>query len=89
MIVDTIAKLEREDIKSIEAEKAAEDAWCDLVEQSSSETLLPLTSSWWTGDNIPGKKTQMLTYVGGIAKYEVQCREKLGKLEGFKVVSAA
>jgi hypothetical protein len=88
MVVDTIAKLEREKAKSIEAEKAAEDEWCTMVDAMAQHTLFPLTSSWWTGGNIPGKKPQMLTYVAGIDTYEATCREKLDSFSGFKVVTA-
>lgn len=88
MVVDTIAKLEKEKAKSIEAEKSAEDEWCSMVNAMAQHTLLPHTSSWWTGGNIPGRKDQMLTYVGGIDMYEAQCREKLDSFRGFKVVTA-
>ena len=88
MVVDTIAKLEKENAKSIEAEKAAEDEWCTMVDAMAQHTLFPLTSSWWTGGNIPGKKPQMLTYVAGIDTYEATCREKLDSFQGFKVVTA-
>jgi hypothetical protein len=88
MVVDTIAKAEKEKAKSIEPEKAAEDEWCTMVDAMAQHTLFPLTSSWWTGDNIPGKKRQLLTYVAGIDTYEVECRKKLDSFEGFKVVAA-
>jgi len=88
MVVDTIAKLEKENAKTIEAEQGAQNEWCDLVAKMADQTLFPLTSSWWTGGNIPGKKPQMLTYVAGIDTYEATCREKLQAFQGFKVVTA-
>ena len=48
-------------------------------------TLFPLTSSWWTGGNIPGKKAEPLTYIGGIDNYEKQCRATMDGWQGFEV----
>lgn len=72
-------------IKSIEALPAAEDEWAAYVDAQNANTLYPLTASWWTGANIPGKKTQMLTYLLGIPEYEREMRERLARLEGFDV----
>lgn len=88
MVVDTVAKLEKEKAKSIEAEKSAQDEWCAMVDAMAQHNLFPRTSSWWTGDNIPGRKPQLLIYVGGISAYEATCRKKLDSLQGFKVVTA-
>jgi hypothetical protein len=51
-------------------------------------TLYPFTNSWWNGSNIPGKKTQNMTYIGGIDNYEKQCREKMEGWKGFEIVAA-
>lgn len=72
-------------IKAIEALPEAEDEWARLVESQSEGTLFPLTESWWTGANIPGRKSQLLTYLDGMEKYEVDIRERLDRLEGFEV----
>lgn len=72
-------------IKSIEAMSQAEDEWAAYVEAQNAPTLFPLTASWWTGANIPGKKTQMLTYLKGLAEYEKEIRQRLDRLEGFEV----
>lgn len=85
MIMDTIKKLEAENIKSINPTDSAQEEWVDMVDKYSHATLFPLTNSWWTGGNIPGKKVQMLTYVLGIQQYEAQCREKMEQFEGFEV----
>jgi hypothetical protein len=83
MIVDQIAKAREEGIDVFECEKSAQDEWVGLVEMMTKNTLYPLTNSWWTGGNIPGKKVQMLTYVAGIETYEAQCRGKLAGWDGF------
>lgn len=85
MIMDTIKKLESEQIKSITPTDAAQEEWVEMVDQLASATLFPLTNSWWTGGNIPGKKVQLLTYVLGIQQYEATCRGNLQEFKGFDV----
>ncbi len=87
-VVETIAKLEKEHAKSIEPTRAAEEEWKKLIALHNENTLFPLTSSWWTGGNIPGKKAESLTYTAGIEQYEKQCRETLPEWKGFTVVTA-
>lgn len=72
-------------IRSIEALPEAEDEWAAYVEEQNAPTLFPLTESWWTGANIPGKKSQMLTYLNGLEQYEKESKERLDRLEGFAV----
>lgn len=85
MIMDTIRKLEAEHIQSITPTREAQEEWVEMVDKHNSGTLFPLTSSWWTGGNIPGKRVQMLTYILGIHQYEAQCRGMLQELKGFDV----
>ncbi|OAL39669.1 hypothetical protein AYO20_01066 [Fonsecaea nubica] len=87
-VVDAIDKLEKEGIETIEPTQEAQDAWGQMIHDMSMKTLFPLTNSWWTGGNIPGKKIQMLTYTNGIAQYEPQCRETLDGWKGFEIVKA-
>lgn len=72
-------------MKAIEALPEAEDEWARYVESQNAGTLFPLTESWWTGANIPGKKPQLLTYLGGLEMYESDIRTRLDRLEGFEV----
>jgi hypothetical protein len=87
-VCETIAKLEKEKAKSIEPLASAEEDWKSMIQAMNAPTLFPLTSSWWTGGNIPGKKAESLTYVLGIDRYEAQCRETLTDWKGFEVVAA-
>lgn len=87
-IVDAIAKLEEQHAKSIEPTQSAEKEWKTMIGAMNEKTLFPLTSSWWTGGNIPGKKAESLTYIGGINMYEKTCRETLDDWKGFHVVAA-
>lgn len=56
MIIDQIEKARKEGIEIFECEKSAQDEWVGLVEMMVKNTLYPLTNSWWTAANIPGKK---------------------------------
>lgn len=72
-------------IKSVEPTPEAEDQWEAYVDGQNAQTLMPLTESWWTGANIPGKKPQMLTYLKGLAAYEQEAQAKLEEWDGFDV----
>lgn len=85
MITDFISNLEFAKVKTIHPTSSAEDQWVGMVDEMAQYTLFPLTNSWWTGGNIPGKKPQMLTYVLGIQQYETTCREILDCMKGFEV----
>ena len=65
-IASLISSLHSKNIKSIQPTAAAQVEWQALIDMMNKHTLFPLTSSWWTGGNIPGKKAQMLTYPAGI-----------------------
>lgn len=85
MITDLIRTLEEKKVRTIEPKPEAQAQWVGMIDVMSDKTLFPLTNSWWTAANVPGKKVQMLTYIGGINTYEPMCREKLKDLEGFDV----
>ncbi|KAF5556060.1 cyclopentanone 1,2-monooxygenase [Fusarium napiforme] len=84
-VVSAIEKLEKEGVGSIEPSQQAQDSWVSMINEASGKTLYPLTASWWTASNVPGKKPQMLSYIGGIAQYEKQCRETLEEWKGFEI----
>jgi len=86
IVVDLIKKLGEEGVKSIEAQRSAEEQWKQAIQDANDKTLLPLTDSWYMGANIPGKKREQLNYLGGIAMYEQECRKALESLQGFTVV---
>ncbi|KAH6988314.1 hypothetical protein BKA56DRAFT_477622 [Ilyonectria sp. MPI-CAGE-AT-0026] len=88
-VVSAIEKLEAEKVKSIEPSSEAQTGWGDMINETASKTLFPLTNSWWNGGNIPGKKVQLLSYVGGIAEYEKQCLDTLADWKGFEIKSAS
>jgi cation diffusion facilitator CzcD-associated flavoprotein CzcO len=86
IVVDLIKRLQDEGIKSIEAQRSAEEKWKQAIQDANNKTLLPLTDSWYMGANIPGKTREQLNYLGGIEQYERECREALATLSGFDVI---
>lgn len=72
-------------IKSVEATAAAEDEWVEYISAQGANTLLSQTSSWWNAANGPNRKSQMLTYIYGIANYEKECLGRLDGWQGFDV----
>ena len=86
--MDAIVKLEKENVRSIEPLAESEKEWKDLINKMADMTLLPLTNSWWTGNNIPGRKAETLSYVGGLNNYEPQIRSHLDDWKGFEIIKA-
>ncbi|KAF2020086.1 cyclopentanone monooxygenase [Aaosphaeria arxii CBS 175.79] len=86
IIMDLLERLRGEGIKSIEARRDAEEKWKQAIQDANSQTLLPLTDSWYMGANIPGKPREQLNYLGGIQEYERECREALETFQGFDIV---
>lgn len=86
VVVDFIQKMRAENIKSIEAQREAEEKWKQAIQDANNKTLLPLTDSWYMGANIPGKPREQLNYLGGINNYEKECRAALEDWKGFTIV---
>ncbi|TVY13236.1 Baeyer-Villiger monooxygenase [Lachnellula arida] len=69
---------------SLEATRQAETDWAKQVQFIGDQTLLPLTKSEYMGTNIPGKKKEMLNYLGGLPLYIQQINTSLTEgLSGF------
>ena len=62
---------------TVEATRAAQDAWVDEVNRVADGTMYtaPTCNSWYLGDNIPGKVRVFLPYVGGLHTYIEHCDE--------------
>ena len=74
-VTDCIGHLINEGHETIEPTLEAEDAWVDHVNEVANSTLFPLTDSWYTGTNIPGKLRLFTPYVGGVGVYREKCDE--------------
>ena len=85
-IIDAIAKIRKENIKSIDATRDAEEEWRTKVKEINDKTLFPGTNSWYMGANIPGKPREQLNYAGGLPLYEKETRGALPEWNGFVVV---
>ena len=64
-IRDCINHLRRSGLGCIEAREGTDRSWAHEVEDAANQTLYPLTDSWYTGSNIPGKHRQFAVHVGG------------------------
>jgi len=69
-----------------EADREAQDTWCDHVNQVAEGTMFTAAScnSWYNGANIEGKPRVFLPYVGGLPVYMEKCNEVAAHgYEGF------
>jgi cyclohexanone monooxygenase len=67
-----IVHLTLNELATIEASQAAQNAWVEQVNRAAERTLYPLANSWYMGANVPGKPRVFMPYVGGWQK----CRQK-------------
>ena len=71
-------------LNTIDAEKSAEDAWVDHVNEVANSTLMPQANSWYMGANVPGKPRIFMPYVGGLDNYRRKCEAVVAAgYEGF------
>ena len=85
-VTDCIAYLLDKGNVSIEPTPEKQDEWVEHHDEVSNATLLVKTKSWYTGANIEGKPTRLLSYIGGVGKYREICQEvKDSEYEGFAV----
>lgn len=83
-ITDAIRKMETDGIQAIEVKPEAEQSWTAEVKGIAGMTILPKAKSWYTGANIPGKKVEILFYLGGLPRYQQMCQKALDRnLEDF------
>ncbi len=64
-IRDCIRHLRERGLATIEPAPGVEAAWGREVAEIADQTLFPLTDSWYTGANIPGKHRQFAIHLGG------------------------
>ena len=73
-------------ITAVDVDPAAQDAWCDHVNEVAKGTMFTADScnSWYNGSNIEGKPRVFLPYVGGLPAYMARCNEVAANAyEGF------
>ncbi len=84
-MVDCITWMRSQNLKTIEADKAAEDGWVKHVNEVANSTLFPKGGSWYLGANIEGKPRIFMPYAAGVGPYRQVCDAVTQKgYEGFQ-----
>jgi cyclohexanone monooxygenase len=69
----------------IEAKEEDVDEWVHHTNEVAEGTLYTEASSWYKGDNIPGKPETMLMYAGGFDNHSKKCDEVAANgYEGYR-----
>jgi cation diffusion facilitator CzcD-associated flavoprotein CzcO len=85
-IVKCINYLTKYGFKSINATEEAERDWADHVNEVGNIGLFKNASSWYFGDNIPGKPRQALNYMAGLPAYKERCQDSASMgYRGFQI----
>lgn len=77
-IVNLIGYMNTHGHATSEATADGGDRWNDLVREVADATLFPKASSWYMGDNIPGKPRAPLSIFTGVPMYRAVCAEVEG-----------
>jgi cyclohexanone monooxygenase len=86
-IADLICHLRDNGLKEAAADRNAEDAWVEHVNEVAAFTLMNKAASWYRGANIPGKPQVFMPYVGGVGAYRDKCDAvAAASYEGFVLV---
>ena len=70
-----IAHLAELGLDRFEVDEQTETEWMERITEESERTVLSLSSSWFTGDNIPGKPRSPGVYFGNFGHYRRECEE--------------
>ncbi|KAJ5731470.1 uncharacterized protein N7483_005978 [Penicillium malachiteum] len=76
-IRDVVKKMEANEVRSLEPNPKAAEAWTGLIHAIANMTLVSKADSWYMGSNIPGKPRECLYFLGGIPAYCNLCHEAL------------
>ncbi|KAG6861772.1 hypothetical protein C0995_012276 [Termitomyces sp. Mi166 len=88
-IVDCITYLRQHNYIRIDATREASEAWVQRVADLFSRGLMNRARSWYTGANVPGKRVEPLSFVGGVPLYTTLIQECVrGGYTGFTLTPA-
>jgi cation diffusion facilitator CzcD-associated flavoprotein CzcO len=89
-LAEAIAHLRKNDLDVIEPSADAERNWVAHTNELAQSTLLPDSpTSWYMGNNIPGKPRRVLVYLGGAPTYRATCDEVVDRgYEGFVLTAS-
>lgn len=74
----------------IEATSEAENEWTATCEEIANMTLFPKTASWIFGANIPGKKSTVMFFLGGLGMYrQILADVRENDYRGLRVTAPA
>lgn len=82
-IGDCVRFLRERGLGAIEPTPEAEKNWDQEVTELANTTLYPLTDSWYTGANIPGKPRQFCVHLGGPRYFQRITEVATQGYEGF------
>ncbi len=82
-IGNCVRYLREKGLGAIEPTLDSEKIWDKEVTELANETLYPLTDSWYTGANIPGKLRQFKVHLGGPLYFERLSEVAAKGYEGF------
>jgi cyclohexanone monooxygenase len=83
-LVQCLEYLRQNGLTRIEATREAEREWGAHLAEIAEPSLFPHAKSWYMGANVPGKKTELLAYIGGLPTYLQKCNDSAEKgYEGF------
>lgn len=68
-IVDTIANMNANKLRVIDASRDAQEAWTAHSAEVGEKTVMNATESWYVGANIEGKPRVFMPYIGGADVY--------------------
>jgi cation diffusion facilitator CzcD-associated flavoprotein CzcO len=68
-ITDLLRYLREHDLTEVEATADAESRWVDHVREKAEQTVYPQATSYYAGDEIPGKPRVFMPYTGGVRGY--------------------
>lgn len=89
-IDNCIAYLRENNIKTIEPELTAQDAWVEHVNEAAKGSMMtaPTCNSWYLGSNIEGKPQGFMPYLAGTKTYREECDEVVANgYKGFLLAS--
>ena len=89
--VEAIRYVESTGSSVIEPTPDAERDWVAHTNELAQATLLPDSpTSWYMGNNVPGKPKRVLVYLGGAPGYRARCDEVVAAgYEGFAISSSS
>ena len=68
-ILQLLEHMKGSGLQVVEAKEQSQREWASVVRELASKSLLPEVDSWYMGANVPGKKREILVYVGGVPNY--------------------